>query len=97
MNFCVKIKYKWSENPFFTLSYIKKCAKAVLYYHKKGICHNDLKPENFGYKGGKLKLLDFGLSEKLEELSEFSKKKKFAYGTLAYMPVDYLEKRYSRE
>ena len=42
-----------------------------------GICHNDLKPENFGYKGGELKLLDFGLSEKLYKLSEFSKKKIF--------------------
>merc|ERR1719198_779972 len=38
--------------------------KSVAYIHSKGICHRDLKLENFVFAGDQLKLIDFGLSRK---------------------------------
>lgn len=38
--------------------------KSVAYIHGRGICHRDLKLENFVFGGKQLKLIDFGLSRK---------------------------------
>jgi len=44
--------------------YYTMMLKSVAYIHSKGICHRDLKLENFVFAGLQLKLIDFGLSRK---------------------------------
>ena len=48
--------------------YMKDMVSAVSHLHKLGICHRDLKPQNFVFENSKvdakLKLIDFGLAQK---------------------------------
>ena len=50
---------------------MKKVFEAVKYLHENGIIHRDLKPENFLFQSSEansdIKLIDFGLSQKLEK------------------------------
>jgi len=48
--------------------HIKKMASAISYLHEHGICHRDLKLENWLYMvSGELVLIDFGLSKHFEK------------------------------
>eukprot|EP00977_Amphora_coffeiformis_P013846 scaffold3759_cov169-Amphora_coffeaeformis.AAC.9 len=48
--------------------HIKKMASAISYLHEHGICHRDLKLENWLYTAsGELVLIDFGLSKHFEK------------------------------
>ncbi|MDD3726518.1 MAG: serine/threonine-protein kinase [Candidatus Ratteibacteria bacterium] len=57
----------------------------VDYIHKRGIIHNDIKPENIiiGKSNGLLKLTDFGYAEKMGRW--FGKKNEYSGGTERYM------------
>ena len=52
--------------------------------HDAGVIHNDLKPENFVLVGGKLKIIDFGIANKIET-NATSIQKELYCGTLNYM------------
>ncbi|MDO3720188.1 serine/threonine-protein kinase [Marinobacter sp. chi1] len=52
------------------LSIIKGIAKGLIYAHKRGVIHSDLKPGNiFVTESGELKILDFGIARLLDESS----------------------------
>ena len=57
--------------------------QALAYLHRRGILHRDLKPENILVTGGKLRLLDFGLSIRVDQ-------RRAAGGTLAYIAPEVL-------
>ena len=52
--------------------------------HDAGVIHNDLKPENFVLVGGKLKIIDFGIANKIETNATSIQKELYS-GTLNYM------------
>ncbi|MCX8082967.1 MAG: serine/threonine protein kinase [bacterium] len=62
-----------------------KLVETVGYIHKKGIIHNDIKPENIiiGKVNGILKLTDFGYAEKVKRW--FGRKSEYSGGTEKYM------------
>uniref|UniRef100_A0A8D8TY96 Dual specificity protein kinase Ttk n=2 Tax=Cacopsylla melanoneura TaxID=428564 RepID=A0A8D8TY96_9HEMI len=57
---------------------------AVKEIHSEGIIHSDLKPANFLFVGGVLKIIDFGIASSLQE-DMTSVYKDTAAGTLNYM------------
>lgn len=67
---------------------------ALNYIHSHGICHRDIKLENFLYEtkeGDHLKIIDFGFSK----LWDPSIKMKMSCGTLAYVAPEVLQKNYT--
>ncbi len=43
--------------------------EALIYLHRRGVIHRDLKPSNVLVSGGQVKVLDFGISLRIEEAS----------------------------
>ena len=41
--------------------------RAINEVHKKGIIHQDIKPANFVLVKGKIKLIDFGIANKMPD------------------------------
>lgn len=67
---------------------------AVNYIHSQGICHRDIKLENFLYEQKEtnhLKLIDFGFSK----IWEPNTRMQLSCGTLAYVAPEVLDKCYS--
>jgi tetratricopeptide (TPR) repeat protein len=61
---------------------IQTC-QALAYLHRRGILHRDLKPENVLVSGGRVRVLDFGLS-----IARDQAKTQDTSGTLLYMAPD---------
>lgn len=65
---------------------------SVKVVHDKSYCHTDLKPENFLFVNGRLKLIDFGIAEKVnihEDTTRVTRTN--AVGTLNYMAPETLD------
>ncbi|CAM1154309.1 TTK (predicted) [Pycnogonum litorale] len=58
--------------------------KAVQVIHEAGIIHSDLKPANFIFVNGKLKLIDFGIASSIQN-DTTSVYKQTVVGTCNYM------------
>ena len=58
--------------------------------HDEGVIHNDLKPENFVVMGARLKLIDFGIANKIEE-EKTSIQRNMRCGTINYMAPETIE------
>lgn len=58
--------------------------------HEEGVVHNDLKPENFVCIGAKLRLIDFGISKRIEE-EKTSFERDMRCGTINYMAPETIE------
>lgn len=54
-------------DPVVIKFYWKEMLKAVDELHTAGVVHSDLKPVNFISVGGKLKLIDFGIADSVEQ------------------------------
>ncbi|KAL1458106.1 hypothetical protein WDU94_008280, partial [Cyamophila willieti] len=63
---------------------------AVKEIHAAGIIHSDLKPANFLFVGGVLKIIDFGIASSLQE-DMTSVYKDTAAGTLSYMSPEAIQ------
>uniref|UniRef100_T1JMM9 Protein kinase domain-containing protein n=1 Tax=Strigamia maritima TaxID=126957 RepID=T1JMM9_STRMM len=73
------IKFYWSE-----------MLKTVAVIHKAGIIHSDLKPANFLLVGGRMKLIDFGISSSLQT-DMTSVIKDVQVGTFNYMSPEAIQ------
>ncbi|OMJ75714.1 hypothetical protein SteCoe_25089 [Stentor coeruleus] len=72
--------------------------RAVMYLHSKGICHRDIKPENFLFSSekpnAKLKLIDFGVSQKF---GKWMKNMKEMIGTIYYVAPEVIQGNYDEK
>jgi len=67
------------------LRIIAEAARGLSAAHSQGILHRDIKPQNILVsKEGQVKIVDFGLSRKVQEVNARSRSKMIA-GTLGYM------------
>ncbi|VDD85766.1 unnamed protein product [Enterobius vermicularis] len=73
------IRYYWNE--------MLKCVGVI---HKEGIVHLDLKPANFLFVKGALKLIDFGIASALPS-NKTSVLKETQMGTLSYMAPEVIK------
>ena len=58
--------------------------------HTEGVIHNDLKPENFVCIGARLKLIDFGIANRIEA-EKTSIERDMRCGTINYMAPETIE------
>ena len=58
--------------------------------HTEGVIHNDLKPENFVCIGARLKLIDFGIANRIEA-EKTSIERDIRCGTINYMAPETIE------
>jgi calcium-dependent protein kinase len=76
--------------------YVKQMCSAVAYCHKHGVCHRDLKLENFcledDSENARLKMIDFGLSEAFT-----SDPMTQAQGTIYYVAPEVLKRSYNEK
>jgi serine/threonine-protein kinase TTK/MPS1 len=71
-------------NPNFIRLYWQQMLEAVKCVHEEHIIHSDLKPANFLFVQGTLKLIDFGIAKRMEKDST-SILRENQVGTLNYM------------
>ncbi len=72
-------------------AWIEALSLAVAALHEVGIIHRDIKPENVMIeRGGKLKLLDFGLAKRQVAMDALSLQDTY-YGTPAYLDPEQLQ------
>jgi calcium-dependent protein kinase len=80
----------------------KQILQAIRYCHNNKIAHRDLKPENFMFisdsDDSRVKLLDFGLATKFEDLIKFDNtniRGKSSVGTIVFMAPEVINQNYN--
>ncbi|XP_023668766.2 dual specificity protein kinase Ttk isoform X1 [Paramormyrops kingsleyae] len=74
-------------NPLERKLYWKNMLEAVQTIHRHGIVHSDLKPANFVIVNATLKLIDFGIANRIQpDVTSIMKDSQL--GTLSYMPPE---------
>ncbi|RVE62164.1 hypothetical protein OJAV_G00154430 [Oryzias javanicus] len=81
------LRNRKSVNPLERKFYWKNMLEAVQTIHKHGIIHSDLKPANFVIVNASLKLIDFGIANRIQP-DVTSIMKDSQVGTLNYMPPE---------
>ncbi|KAJ8290890.1 hypothetical protein GJAV_G00018880 [Gymnothorax javanicus] len=81
------LRNRKAVNPLERKFYWKNMLEAVQTIHKHGIVHSDLKPANFVIVNASLKLIDFGISNRIQP-DVTSIVKDSQVGTLNYMPPE---------
>ncbi|XP_068616410.1 dual specificity protein kinase Ttk [Brachionichthys hirsutus] len=81
------LRNRKTVNPLERKFYWKNMLEAVQTIHKHGIVHSDLKPANFVIVNASLKLIDFGIANKIQP-DVTSIMKDSQVGTLNYMPPE---------
>ncbi|CAI2364813.1 unnamed protein product [Moneuplotes crassus] len=90
-------------DEYKTCQIIKQILHAILYCHKNGICHRDIKPDNFMFhstdEGSNLKLIDFGLATSYYRISDQGEGKYVrlisTVGTCFYMSPEIIKGDYN--
>jgi serine/threonine-protein kinase len=70
-------------SPEQALSLLRQIASALDYSHERGVVHRDLKPANIMVAEGVVKIMDFGIARRVEDLAV--RAETAARGTAAYM------------
>ena len=87
----------------FDEEYVRKvfhqALKAIKFIHEHGVCHRDIKLENFVFEkkegdGGSLKLIDFGLSSTFSIGNTGFSSMNSSVGTPFYMSPEVFDKKY---
>uniref|UniRef100_A0A3B4F9H4 Dual specificity protein kinase TTK n=1 Tax=Pundamilia nyererei TaxID=303518 RepID=A0A3B4F9H4_9CICH len=81
------LRKRKTVNPLERKFYWKNMLEAVHTIHKHGIIHSDLKPANFVIVNASLKLIDFGIANRIQP-DVTSIMKDSQVGTLNYMPPE---------
>ncbi|KAI3361417.1 hypothetical protein L3Q82_013588 [Scortum barcoo] len=81
------LRNRKAVNPLERKFYWKNMLEAVHTIHKHGIVHSDLKPANFVIVNASLKLIDFGIANRIQP-DVTSIMKDSQVGTLNYMPPE---------
>uniref|UniRef100_A0A4W5Q7L7 Ttk protein kinase n=1 Tax=Hucho hucho TaxID=62062 RepID=A0A4W5Q7L7_9TELE len=81
------LRNRKTVNPLERKFYWKNMLEAVQTIHKHGIVHSDLKPANFVIVNASLKLIDFGIANRIQP-DVTSIMKDSQVGTLNYMPPE---------
>ncbi|XP_041845163.1 dual specificity protein kinase Ttk [Melanotaenia boesemani] len=81
------LRNRKTVNPLERKFYWKNMLEAVHTIHKHGIVHSDLKPANFVIVNASLKLIDFGIANRIQP-DVTSIMKESQVGTLNYMPPE---------
>uniref|UniRef100_W5NKC6 Ttk protein kinase n=1 Tax=Lepisosteus oculatus TaxID=7918 RepID=W5NKC6_LEPOC len=81
------LRSRKSVNPLERKFYWRNMLEAVHTIHKHGIIHSDLKPANFVIVNASLKLIDFGIANRIQP-DVTSIVKDSQVGTLNYMPPE---------
>ena len=80
-------------NPNFLRLMWQQMLEAVQVVHKANVVHGDLKPANFLFVKGTLKLIDFGIAKSIDIESDTTNiERTKQVGTLNYMPPEALKK-----
>ncbi|XP_037533090.1 dual specificity protein kinase Ttk [Nematolebias whitei] len=81
------LRKRKTVNPLERKYYWKNMLEAVHTIHRHGIIHSDLKPANFVFVNASLKLIDFGIANRIQP-DVTSIMKDSQVGTLNYMPPE---------
>ncbi|KAK2844184.1 hypothetical protein Q5P01_010843 [Channa striata] len=90
------LRNRKTVNPLERKFYWKNMLEAVHTIHKHGIVHSDLKPANFVIVNASLKLIDFGIANRIQP-DVTSIMKDSQVGTLNYMPPEAIKDTSSQQ